>query len=82
MQVQIPVSIGATKAFVSKDGRSFVKVSCSAAGFGIFQFVVAAHKVPDEIEGKTLVARFSCYVARDFSLKIGFDAFIEEINNA
>lgn len=82
MEIQVPFSVASSKAFKSKSGDKYVKVSGSVAGFGIFQFVVKAEKVPDEIEGKIFVIRFRCYVDREFNLRLGFDSFVEEITNA
>ena len=82
MEIQVPFSVASSKAFVSKNHQKFVKVSGSVAGFGIFQFVVKADKVPDEIEGKVFVIRFRCYVDREFNLRLGFDSFVEEVVNA
>ena len=82
MEIQVPFSVASSKAFISKNGEKFVKVSGSVAGFGIFQFIVRASKVPDEIEGKIFVIRFRCYVDREFNLRLGFDSFVEEITNA
>lgn len=82
MEIQVPFSVASSKAFLSKAGEKFVKVSGSVAGFGIFQFVVKASKVPDEIEGKIFVIRFKCYVDREFNLRLGFDSIVEEVVNA
>lgn len=82
MEIQVPFSVVSSKAFLSKNGDKFVKVSGSVAGFGIFQFIVKASKVPDEIEGKIFVIRFKCYVDREFNLRLGFDSFVKEIIDA
>jgi len=83
MQIEVPFTVASSNSFASKkDGKRYVKVAGSVAGFGIFQFILSENKVPDEIEGKKFVVRFKCYVDREFNLKLGFDSFVEEIKDA
>lgn len=73
MIIPMNFTVAASKQFKSKEGKSFVKLSGSALGFGIFQFIVPEERIPDHLEGKTVKARFKVYVGQDFSLRIGFD---------
>lgn len=73
MNIPIVLTVHASERFSSKkDGKSYVKITCTGAGIGLFQFIVSEDKIPDHLEGKTLKARFKLYVGRDFSVKFGF----------
>jgi len=74
MQIPITLSVHASEKFSSKkDGKSYVKITCTGAGLGLFQFIVPEERVPDHLEGKEVKAKFKLYVGRDFSVKFGFD---------
>ena len=74
MNIPITLSVHASERFSSKkDGKSYVKITCTGAGFGLFQFIVLEEKVPDPLEGKVIKAKFKLYIGRDFSVRFGFD---------
>ena len=74
MKIPMVLKVHTSSAFTSsKDGKKYVKISCTGAGFGLFQFIAPEGKVPDDLEGKELKAVFSLYIGRDFSVRFGFD---------
>lgn len=74
MQIPITFTVHASERFTSKkDGRSYVKITGTGVGLGLFQFIVSEEKIPDSLEGKQVKAVFSLYVGRDFSVRFGFD---------
>lgn len=74
MNIPITFSVHASDRFTSKkDGRSYVKLTGTGAGLGLFQFIVPEERIPDSLEGKVIKARFKLYIGRDFSVKFGFD---------
>lgn len=73
MNIPITFTVHASERFVSKSGKSFVRLTGVGGGLGLFQFVVPEEKVPDSLEGKTIKARFKLYVDRNFSVRFGFE---------
>ena len=74
MLIPITLSVHASEKFTSKkDGRSYIKITGSGAGLGLFQFIVPEERIPDSLEGKIVEANFKLYIGRDFSVKFGFD---------
>ena len=74
MNIPITLSVHASERFTSKkDGRSYVKITGTGYGFGLFQFIVPEEKIPDSLEGKIINARFKLYIGRDFSVKFCFE---------
>ena len=74
MKIPITLNVHTSTAFSSaKDGKKYVKITGTGAGFGLFQFIVPEGKVPDDLEGKQVKAVFSLYIGRDFSVRFGFD---------
>lgn len=74
MNIPMTITVMTSESFSSKkDGKRFVKLTCTGLGFGLFQFVVPEERIPDDLEGKTVNARFKLYIGRDFSVKFGFE---------
>lgn len=74
MNIPITLSVHASDKFSSKkDGKCYVKITGTAASLGLFQFIVPEERVPDQLEGRVIKARFKLYVGRDFSVRFGFD---------
>lgn len=76
MEVKIPFTVGVSQKIVSKkDGRHWNKVEGTALGIGIFSLFVEEEKVPDEIEGKEVVAIFKIGIDRAFKPYLRLDRF-------
>lgn len=74
MYIPMTFTVHASERFTSKkDGRSYVKITGTGLGLGLFQFIVPEEKIPDSLEGKVIKAKFKLYVGRDFSVKFGFE---------
>ena len=74
MNISITLSVHASERFSSKkDGKSYVKITGTGAGLGLFQFIVPEERIPDSLEGKVIKANFKLYVGRDFSVRFSFD---------
>ena len=74
MNIPIIFTVHASERFTSKkDGRSYVKITGTGVGFGLFQFIVPEERIPDSFEGKVVKAKFKLYIGRDFSVKFGFE---------
>lgn len=74
MQIPMTLSVHSSEKFTSKkDNKSYVKITGTGAGFGLFQFIVPEERIPDSLEGKVIKAKFKLYIGRDFSVKFGFD---------
>lgn len=73
MNIPITFTVHASEQFTSKAGKRFVKLTGVGLGLGLFQFIVPEEKIPDALEGKTIKANFKLYIARDFSVRFGFD---------
>jgi len=74
MNIPITLTVHTSERFASrKDGKEYVKITGSGAGLGLFQFIVPEGRIPDDLEGKQVKARFKLYIGRDFSVRFGFD---------
>lgn len=82
MKIKIPLKVGSSKAFTSKDGKRYVKVQALAFGLGIFQFIVPEQRIPDDLEGREFSANFAVYIDRNFELKIGFDGVADGLGGS
>jgi hypothetical protein len=63
------------KLLAKKTGKVWNKVEGTALGIGIFSLFVEAEKVPDEIEGKEVIAIFKIGIDRAFKPYLRLDRF-------
>lgn len=81
--IQIPITfqVAVSKRIVSrKDGKAYNAIEGMAVGIGIFKLFVPEEKIPDQIEGKNVRAKFIVGVDKDFNLALrfaGIDGYAE-----
>ena len=73
ISIPLTLQVAVSKKVTSKkDGRSYCILEGIAVGVGLFKTCVDEKLIPDNIEGKTVNARFELGVDRNFNFSIRF----------
>lgn len=76
MEVKIPFTVAISQKIVSKkDGRVWNKIEGILLGVGIYSFMLAEEKVPDNLEGSQVMAIFKVGIDKNFRPYLRFDRF-------